>query len=375
MKRILIFVSGGGGGHVSLGEALHDLLSDQYETTILDPIPDGIIQRHYRAVTRHALWLWEAEYKLSNGRRRARVTHAVLSLILAQRVARALRQTDPDLVMSTHPFLTNEVTFAMRRWKLNRPLVMLFSDPNGVHHTWLTEKRAAITLAPTRETYRQALASGFDPSRVHFTGWPVRGQFYRPGTTTREATLLAMGFDPGKFTLFIQGGGEGAARFGRSVEKLLALPGVQIILATGTNEGLRGRFKGQANIHPLPFTKHIAPYMAAADVVMGKAGPNMLFETLTLGKPFVATAYIPGQEEVNLEFIERHGLGWVALDGSVQRDLIESLIRDRGILTDKLETVERYRKMNLEAIQEIPKLVKTLLQDYSPQMNAEILKS
>lgn len=360
MKRVLIFVSGTGGGHISLAEALHDLLAQDYAVTIIDPQP-RIVHWHYRTVSRHALWLWEAEFKLSNGRRRARVAHAVSSLLLAERVAKALRRTDPHLVMSTYPFLTKEVTFAMRRWKLNRPLVMLFADPNGVHHSWLTEKRAAITFAPTRETYRQALAAGFDPARIHFTGWPVRGQFYHAHATARADTLAQLGLNPDKFTLFMQGGGEGAAGFGQSVEKLLALPGLQIILATGTNQTLLQLFRQRAGIHALPFTKHIAPYMAAADVVMGKAGPNMLFETLTLGKPFIASAYIPGQEEVNLEFIERHGLGWVALDDRGQRDLIESLTLDRGRLTEKLAGVQRYRQMNMDATRKIPDLIKSLL--------------
>ena len=120
MKKILIFVSRTGGGHISLAEALRDMLADRYDVTLVDPQP-SIIHWHYRTVSRHALWMWEAEFKLSDGRRRARAAHAVSSLILAERVARALRQTDPDLVISTYPFLTSEVTFAMRRWKLDRP--------------------------------------------------------------------------------------------------------------------------------------------------------------------------------------------------------------------------------------------------------------
>ncbi|HEY2980529.1 MAG TPA: glycosyltransferase [Anaerolineales bacterium] len=365
MKRILIFVSGTGGGHISLAEALYDLLSPEYEVSIIDPQP-RIVHWHYRTLSRHALWLWGAEFKMWDGRRRARVAHAVSSLVLAERVAKALRQTDPHLVMSTYPFLTSEVTFAMRRWKMNRPLVMLFADPNGVHHTWLTEKRAAITFAPTRETHRQAVAAGFDPRRIHFTGWPVRGQFYHADPARRSDLLIHLGLDPKKFTVFVQGGGDGSGKFSRSVEKLLLLPGVQVILAAGTNQALLQQFTGRANIHALPFTKTIAPFMAAANVVMGKAGPNMLFETLTLGKPFVATAYIPGQEEVNLEFIERHGLGWVALDAASQSELIESLAGDRTLLTEKLESVDRYRRMNLEATRQIPTLIKGLLERAEP---------
>jgi processive 1,2-diacylglycerol beta-glucosyltransferase len=360
MKRILIFASRTGGGHISLAEALHDLLAQDFEVTILDPQP-SIVHWHYRTVSRHALWLWEAEFKLSDGRRRARLAHAVSSVLLARRVTRALRQHDPHLVMSTYPFLTSEVTYAMRRWKADRPLVMLFSDPNGVHYSWLTEKRAAITLAPTRETYRQALAAGFNPSRVHLTGWPVRGQFYHADPSRRAETLSRLGLAPGKFTVFAQGGGEGAAKFAQTVNAVSRIPGVQVIMAAGTNEALLKHFSGRENIYPLAFTKQIAPYMMAGDVVMGKAGPNMLFETVTLGKPFIATAYIPGQEEVNLEFIERHELGWVALNHRDQRELIQSLIEEPGKLDAMCTTVERYRKMNTEGTREIPQLIKTII--------------
>jgi processive 1,2-diacylglycerol beta-glucosyltransferase len=132
-------------------------------------------------------------------------------------------------------------------------------------------------------------------------------------------------------------------------------------MAAGTNERLLSHFSERPNIYALPFTKHIAPYMMAADVVMGKAGPNMLFETVTLGKPFVATAYIPGQEEVNLEFIERYELGWVALNHRDQRELIQSLAQEPGRLAAMQETVDRYRKMNTEATQEIPRLIRNLV--------------
>jgi UDP-N-acetylglucosamine:LPS N-acetylglucosamine transferase len=360
MKRILIFVSRTGGGHISLAEALHDLLAQDYQITMLDPQP-SIIHWHYRTVSRHALWMWEAEFKLSDGRRRARVAHAVSSLLLAERVARALRQTDPDLVISTYPFLTSEVTFAMRRWKLNRPFVMLFSDPNGVHYSWLTEKRAAITFAPTQETYHQALTAGFDPKRIHFTGWPVRGQFYHAASEDRAETLTRLNLDPNRFTIFAQGGGEGAAKFARTVDALVTIPNVQVIMAAGTNEGLLKQFTGHPNVHPIPFTKQIAPYMMASDVVMGKAGPNMLFETITLGKPFIATTYIPGQEEVNLEFIERYKLGWVALNIQKQRELVQNITRHPEILSEMVESVNCYRKMNNEATHQIPDLIKSLL--------------
>ena len=53
----------------------------------------------------------------------------------------------------------------------------------------MIEKGADMTFAPSRETYAQALAAGFDPERLRMIGWPVRGQFYRAGGQDRAAFL------------------------------------------------------------------------------------------------------------------------------------------------------------------------------------------
>src|SRR5437667_6814855 len=153
----------------------------------------------------------------------------------------------------------------MRRRRSSVPFVMLFADPDGVHATWLTVRNAAATLAPTRETYAQALSVNFPPERVHQVGWPVRDQFYRVQPEHRPALLEQMGFDHSRFTVFLQGGGEGAAQFGRTVERVLTIPQIQVILAAGTNQTLITRFanRPKSSIFVLPFTKEIAPYMAA----------------------------------------------------------------------------------------------------------------
>jgi UDP-N-acetylglucosamine:LPS N-acetylglucosamine transferase len=101
--------------------------------------------------------------------------------------------------------------------------------------------------------------------------------------------------------------------------------------------------------------------MAAADVVMGKAGPNTLFESVMLGKPFIASAYIPGQEYANLSFIQRHGLGWVALQPRDLRSLLNTLIHDTGQLSAMSATVNAYRRWNAEANQRVVPLIRSLV--------------
>ncbi len=349
-RNILLLTSKTGGGHISLSEALCDRLKQNYTLEMVDPQP-RFFHLHYRLLSRYALWLWSAEFRLSDTPRQALFAHRLFTPLVAGELKRAIERLRPVMIITTYPFLTYEVMQALTNMDEHIPFVMLFADPNSVHASWLTERRAAAALAPTQETYEQALAAGFDPQRLHLVGWPVRAQFARAATEVRRDEILAkLGLDAARFTIFLQGGGEGAAQFGRTVERVLASgENLQVILATGTNSSLLARFKSVPNLYALPFTKEIAPFMAAADVIMGKAGPNMLFESITLGKPFIVTAYIPGQEEANLKFIRRHQLGWVALDPAQQRMLLTRLSTDPCELQAMAETVEKYRQWNAVA--------------------------
>lgn len=384
MKNILILTSKTGGGHVSLAEALRDLLVNTaqpedtyhpnaiYDTnnaviSIVDPQP-ALFHLHYRLVSRYALWLWAAEFRFLDTPGRSLLAHKIFARLMRHRLHALLDRVQLDLIITTYPFLSYEVAYVLQRRSSTIPLVMLFSDANSVHASWLTERRANATFATTRETYEQALATGFAPERLHLVGWPVRAQFYRSDLSNREKSngkLTQLNLLPNRYTLFLQGGGEGATRIASTIENILTSETltneVQIILAAGTNQKLLTRYRNVPNIATLPHTNDIAPYMAAADLIMGKAGPNILFESVTLGKPFVATTFIPGQEQENLAFIQRHHLGWVAIQPEEQRALLLELIHNPPQLEALSTTINAYRDWNINANQQIFPLIRQLI--------------
>src|SRR5262249_1333587 len=154
----------------------------------------------------------------------------------------------------------------------------------------------------------------------------------------------------------------GTAGIDQTVKSMLAPDrATQIILAVGTNKQLASRFSGIDYLSILPFTRNIAPYMAAADVVIGKAGPNFISEAIMLGKPFLATAFIPGQEAPNLKFLKRHNLGWVCLEPQTQQNLIATLLDNPHALVEKIASVQAYRAWNMQANRHISPLIKSIL--------------
>ena len=359
--NILLLTAQTGGGHLSLADALQDLLEERYAVTIVDMLP-AFIHYHYRFVGRYALWMWAVEFHFSNRPREALAYQRLLAPLITSRLKRALDEVRPAMVITTHSLLSHSVKQVLREHAPEIPLGMLFSDPYSVHETWFSELNAEASFAPTRESRELALAAGFDPSRLHMVGWPVRKQFYQADGAKRGEVLCGIELEPDRFTVFLQGGGDGATNYWRLAERLLAVnKDIQIILSAGTNAGLVRRLRGIKRLHVLPFLKEIAPFMAASDVIMGKAGPNVLFEAVVLDKPFVATTYFPGQEKGNLEFIERHGLGGVALKFEQQCEAIRALSK-MGKTSDGLTAkVREYREWNRAANEMVPGVVDELL--------------
>src|SRR5262245_6189447 len=101
-RNILILTSRTGGGHMSLAEAIRDLIeqdrraeggendthtpeSTTSAVTIADPQPD-FFHLHYRLVSRHALRLWAAEFQFFDTPRRALSAHRVFTRLVRRQL-------------------------------------------------------------------------------------------------------------------------------------------------------------------------------------------------------------------------------------------------------------------------------------------------
>src|SRR5205823_8522516 len=133
--KLLILMSKTGGGHVSLAEALRDRFEDDYDIKIMDPYR-GFFHTHYRFVTRHTPWLYSAEFRLSNIPEMSVLAHEVFTLVVTKPLNMVLDEFEPDVVITTHPYLSYEVMRVLEKRAPTIPLVLLFSDPY-VPFNWL----------------------------------------------------------------------------------------------------------------------------------------------------------------------------------------------------------------------------------------------
>jgi len=80
----------------------------------------------------------------------------------------------------------------------------------------------------------------------------------------------------------------------------------------------------------LGFITNMAEYMAAADVLVSKAGPGTIAEAASLSLPVMLTSFLPGQEEGNVDYVVQNEFGTFVSDSDPQgiSDVVANWLTD-----------------------------------------------
>jgi 1,2-diacylglycerol 3-beta-galactosyltransferase len=320
-KRILFFMSDTGGGHraaaQAIEEALHHLYPDIYDILVEDiwrfhtPWPLNQIPQTYPWFTGPGLPLWKFMWHSSARLQAHRVVFPGLSPVLHRKVVSYLKGVQPHLVVSVHPFMNHFGVKWLRKANLAVPFLTVVTDLVSLHPLWICPQ-VSHCIVPTEDARLFALEQGMFPEKLTVCGQPVSLKFFNANhdqVAARKKLNIAVDMK----TILVLGGGEGfgpvydiAHTLSRSV------PQAQLLIVAGRNKVLRQQLEescwdGPAHIHG--FVHNMPDFMAAADVVVTKAGPGTICEAFVMGLPPIISGYIPGQEDGNVAYVQQNNAG------------------------------------------------------------------
>lgn len=323
MRRILIFFSDTGGGHRAAANALRDAFQhtypEQFEITFVDgfkecaPFPFNHIPATYFPLTAYTPWLWGALFHSSNSRASVPISARFDDLILRRGCARAIRAIDPDLVISVHPLINRAACNAFKAYKPDAPFVTVVTDLFDAHGLWFSAA-SDLVIVPTPGAFERALKWKFPREKLRVIGQPISlkfalGDLHESQKKLRKRLELL----DDRFTILLVGGGEGMGPL-RSIARALNrahLP-IQVVLIAGRNETLYKQLRKLPWEIPAiiqKFVTNMPDWMRASDLVITKAGPGTIMETLAAGKPMILSGYLRGQEDGNVKFVQESGVG------------------------------------------------------------------
>lgn len=397
-KKILIMSASTGGGHNRAARAIKEELENKtidgvsIECEIIDSLKlvnttmDKIISRGYEKSAIYTPKAYGSVYRLSetNLVSKNEFKGNLLTSLMAQKFKKLLKNSQPDLIIGTHPFpmialstlkkytnsdiysLNLSDTFHKKYINLDVPPMISVLTDYTTHSTWIQNEIDYYIVG--HEYVKELLIfEGVESNKVKSFGIPVEKSFL--SHRDRETVLNELGLSPDKLTVLLMGGSFGAGNIKETLSELLEIDrDFQILVITGRNENLKEKIdKSLAthihnkNVKVLGFTNQMNDILASVDVLVSKPGGLTTTESLLKDVPMIVPYYIPGQEEENLDFLSNCGAALRTTKKYNLSVLLKVLIDDPSRLDMLKRNIRSIRKFN--SAQNISNLVVDILSD------------
>ena len=364
MRKILILYAKYGGGHSSAANAIKNYIDNHFddtETNIVDCMEyinkaiNKISTSTYKRITSSTPRLWKTVYyhsekgllsKISNGTNR----------FMARKLYHLVEEYKPDIIISTHMFSTQMISYLKKKNKVHSKLATVLTD-FAPHEQWLVGCKYGDFFFVSNDKMRDTLINdfGIHKSKVFSTGIPLSEKFQEK--FNKEAVYNSFGLTPEKKVILFFGGGEFGLGKDRTVSILTSLTKhideYQIIAVSGKNKKMYDAFTEVANelgnpneLKIFDFITNVPEAMSISSLVVTKPGGLTSSESLASSLPMLIINPIPGQEEENAEFIEQAGAGlWIRPTDDVDL-VINNLLNSPDMLQRMREQAEKISRKN-----------------------------
>jgi processive 1,2-diacylglycerol beta-glucosyltransferase len=341
MTRVLVLSASYGSGHNMAAQSVarafeaanaQPIVVDHFRE-LVSPTFERVSRALYHRVLRWVPRAWGVAYAVGD----AMTTDSPLAFgvprLGARRLARLLATLAPDLVVTVHATPAVAMSALADRGVRVPPHVTVVTD-FVAHSQWIARGVDRYCVAAD-EVKHEFIARGIAPDRIVVTGVPVRPEFEQD--VDPAAARAEFGFAPDRPVVLAMAGAQGS--FGRLPVVARALLATrrpaQAVIVAGRDADLQAkleRLTRSGSVRTLGYVATIRRLMAAADVLVTKAGGMTIAEAMAAELPLITYASLPGQERRNERFASRAGIALVARSRRELARALERALGDPGLL-------------------------------------------
>ncbi len=322
--KVLLLYAKVGNGHLKAAESIKaalEAIDKDIEIVYEDgleyssALTNKLIVKGYTSLAKRLPKFYGAMYNRSDKQDKNTFgeINKMVNKALTIRLKKMLRTEKPDVIISTHPFVSHMCAYLKRKGKTKAKIVSVLTD-YGIHNMWLEENEHVDKfMVATSEMKGDCVREYNVPEdKIVVTGIPISTRFQE--TFDKPEILKELGLEQDKTTLlFFAGGGLGLGKSEGIFEELVNSEyDFQLIAVTGKNEKQKKKFekiakKTDKKIVVMGYTNKVPELMSASDFVITKPGGLTSTECLAMKKPMIIINPIPGQEEQNSIYFTNNG--------------------------------------------------------------------
>ena len=142
--KILVFYASYGGGHLNAAKSIENYITTNHQHIDIELIDcmkyvnktlEKVTTAAYREMAKKVPWAWGKIYSDSQKGPLAHLSSRS-NKIMAIKLLKLLREKQPDLIISTHPFGSQMCSYLKRKGKISAKLATIMTD-FAPHDQWL----------------------------------------------------------------------------------------------------------------------------------------------------------------------------------------------------------------------------------------------
>ena len=346
MKCLCLYVDGGKGHYVP-AKAVHDALEQLNVDSEIDEFFDYLDIRWLGRINK---FFWRTMLRFPNLERKISkhndsdsngMDYAIkFANKHCQRMLHAnLEDFHPDFIFATHPYASTIISEMLDYAGINIPVYYFATDVFSAPVASICNKLKGFLIA-TEEGLNICREMGQKEDTLMLSPFPLQQSIAESPVLTKQEARSKLGLDIDRFTLQLNLGGEGIGSLALLKDIIHNDLDMQVVILGGISNKEKNKIQkivrsgSRTSVYIPGFVKNVNEYLAASDIIAGRAGINTIVEAIYAHRPFLITelvyTVIP-----SADYIEKYNVGWNCTDNRKKAlEIVSYYVQNQDKISD-----------------------------------------
>ncbi len=255
-----------------------------------------------------------------------------------------LEEFRPDFIFATHPYASTILSEMLSFLEIDIPVYYYATDVFSAPVASICDKLRKFFIS-TEEGREKVIAMGQRPETVEIVPFPLQQSVAESPRLTKQEARRKLDLDENLFTLQLNLGGEGIGSLSLLHSLVKSDIPMQIVIIGGMDKKMTEKISGivkhsenaRTKVYNRGFINNVNEYLAASDIVAGRAGINTIVEAMYAHRPFLITELVYTVLP-SADYVEKYNVGW---NCSKNKTKSLEIVKEYAASSDKIAELDR----------------------------------